>query len=79
MPLHVDIRINEKLINTIHIGRLEGDTNPASLNTYKIVQGDRPTTVEEWLEGETFEHRYGDGAEVCVMKGLEALIYGQKI
>jgi hypothetical protein len=75
MPLHVDIRINETLINTLHIGRVSGDTNPNTINNYVIVEGETPTTMDQWFEGEDFTHRYGDGAETCVLKGLKALGY----
>ena len=76
MPLHVDIRANEKVINQIHIGRTKGGTHPDDINTYLVVEGDTPTRWEDWyIEGIPFEHRYGDGAEVCVTKGLQALGY----
>lgn len=76
MPIHVSIRINDDLINTVHIGRLSGGINPDSINEYVAVSGERPLFKDDWIEnGTQFEHRYGDGAEVCVRKGLEAL-YG---
>jgi len=79
MPIHVDIRINETLINTIHIGRIRGNPGEDSINTYMAVEGDRPQTLEEWFEfGVEYEHRYGDGAEICVMKAIEALKFGGK-
>jgi hypothetical protein len=77
MPLHVDIRINNRLINTLHIGRVSGTTDPDSINEYVIVDGEKPETVSQWYEGTDFTHRYGDGAEICVAKGLEAL-YGKQ-
>lgn len=77
MPLHVKVYINEHEIETVHIGRIKGGTDPEDINTYKAVLGARPTTVEEWLDGETFEHRYGDMALVCVQKALNALIKGE--
>lgn len=77
MPLHIDIKINETLINTVHIGRVSGDTRPDTINNYVIVEGERPTTMDQWFEGADFEHRYGDGAELCVARGLLAL-YGEK-
>lgn len=76
MPLHVDIRVNEHLLNTIHIGRMSGGTRPDDINTYLVVEGDRPTDASDWFEGEEYTHRYGDGAEVCVIKALSALGYG---
>jgi hypothetical protein len=80
MPLHVDIRVNDLLINTLHIGRISGGTRPDNINTYMIVEGERPQSVEDWLDGVEYNHRYGDGAEVCVIKGLQALGYmGEQI
>lgn len=74
MPLHVPIYINEKVIETLHIGRLEGGSHPDDLNTYCAVLGQEPTSLHEWLDyGASFLHRYGDGATVCVRKALEAL------
>lgn len=73
MPLHVDIRINDRLLTQIHIGRLAGGSEPDSINTYAAVEGEEPKSNEEWLAAVRFEHRYGDGAEVCVRKALMAL------
>lgn len=76
MPIHVDIMINDRHINSIHIGRLEGGTNEDDNNTYIVIEGDRPTSTNDWYDtGVEFTHRYGDGAEVCVLKGLKALGY----
>ena len=81
MPLHVDIRVNNKLINQIHIGRIRGRTQPDDINDYFVVEGDRPMRLEDWhVDGIPYTHRYGDGAEVCVIKGLQALGYkGEQI
>ena len=74
MPLHVDIRVNANLISRIHIGRIEGGVNANDINTYRAVLGEQPKTYQEWLDrGIEFTHRYGDGAEVCVLKGIQAL------
>lgn len=74
MPIHVDIRINDKLINQLHIARVSGGTNPDDVNDYVILEGDRPIRHEDWLiDGIPFKHRYGDGAEICVMRGLRML------
>lgn len=69
MPIHVPIYVNDKLIKTYHIGRLEGDTNPDSINTYLIVEDD-----QLWRVGKKFTHRYGDSIETCVTKGLSAIM-----
>jgi hypothetical protein len=77
MPIHVDIRINDNLINQFHIGRMRGGTNPDDINEYMIVDGPKPTRLEDWhIDGASFKHRYGDGAEACVIRGIEAL-YGK--
>lgn len=77
MPIHVDIKVNDLLINQVHIGRVEGDTDPDSVNSYLVVDGDRPRSHSDWhAVGIPFKHRYGDGAEVCVQKAMEAL-YGK--
>lgn len=77
MPLHVDIRINNRLLNQIHIARIKGGTRADDVNDYVVVDGPRPTRHEDWLiDGIPYTHRYGDGAEVCVVRALEALGYG---
>jgi hypothetical protein len=78
MPLHVNIKINDRSINAIHIGRVSGNTDPDSINHYLAVAGEEPLFKGDWVErGTHFTHRYGDGAEICVAKGLEAL-YGKQ-
>ena len=69
MPIHVPIYVNDKLIKTYHIGRLEGDTNPDSTNTYLIVEDD-----QLWRVGKKFTHRYGDSIETCITLGLSAMM-----
>lgn len=74
MPLHVDIRINEKLINSLHIGRMKGGTNPDDVNDYLVVEGKEPELFADWVKyGIPFRHRYGAGAEVCVMKAIQII------
>ena len=73
MPLHVEIKVNNTLINTLHIGRFKGGARPDDINTYLVVEGERPQEASDWFEGAEYEHRYGDGAEVCVMKAIQAL------
>lgn len=74
MPLHIDIRVNDTLLNTLHIARVRGGTHPDDMNDYLIVEGEKPARHEDWLiEGIPFKHRYGDGAEICVMRGLRML------
>lgn len=73
MPLHVDIRVNANLISRIHIGRISGGVDANDINTYRAVMGEYPKSYEDWMKGAEFTHRYGDGAEVCVQKAIEAL------
>jgi hypothetical protein len=77
MPIHVDIKINDTLINTIHIGRFSGEgTKPDDVNVYLAVEGKKPTNLDDWvMGGKEYRHRYGDGAEVCLAKALKALGY----
>ena len=69
MPIHIPIYVNDKLIKTYHIGRLEGDTNPDSINTYLIIEDD-----QLWRVGKKFTHRYGDSIETCINKGIDAIM-----
>ena len=90
MPISVEIKVNGRLIDALHIARLTGRTRPDSVNEYSIVRASQlpgatqnpyarqpvlpePQSDEEWLAGVKFEHVYGDGIEVCVMKGVAAL------
>ena len=74
MPLHIDIKVNDTLLNQIHIGRVMGGTNPDDINVYLAIEGDRPRSFSDWdADGVPFRHRYGDGAEVCLIKALKAL------
>lgn len=94
MPLHVDVKINDEIIERFHIGRF-GDTGTAVGNTYdyRVVVGEKELLPPEeytfakredfpkepgfldWEETPIrFNHRYGDGALVCVLKALAAAI-----
>jgi hypothetical protein len=75
MPVNIDVYINNSPIKQYRIGRAEGDTDPDSKNTYRILEfaaGD--TETQKWADGVEFQHRYGDGVDVCISKGLAALI-----
>jgi hypothetical protein len=74
MPIHVEVSINTTQIDSIHIGRVRGGTDPDDINDYLVVHGDRPTRLEDWhIDGIPFRHRYGDGALICVKRGIEAI------
>lgn len=74
MPLHVTVKINRETLETLHIGRIEGGTEPDDINKYLVVVGEEPLRMDAWEKyGVAYEHRYGDGALVCVRKALDAL------
>jgi hypothetical protein len=78
MPLHVHVYINEEAIESYHIGRIDGTTDPDSIGTYLVCKLgpliSKPS-LDDWDEfGFTFTHRYGDGATVCVAKALQQLL-----
>ena len=66
MPIHVDIRINDDLVQRVHIARMSrGGMQPDSINTYSVVvaekepvfRGDQPMKMEfpaepTWLQWE---------------------------
>jgi len=72
MPIHIDVHVNNKYIKSYHIGRYEGKPEDDSVNTYLVVE-DIGIGKPVWSEGHVFLHRYGDGIDVCIQKGLEAL------
>lgn len=74
MPVQVEMRINGHLIETLHIGRIEGDTNPDSVNKYVAVMRE-PYKEPDWLADDTVlvEHRYGDMLQELVRKSLNAI------
>jgi hypothetical protein len=65
MPLHVEIRINSQIIETLHIGRLEGFRGRDQKHQYVVNSPEGTVAV--------FEHLYSDGARVCVERALAAL------
>jgi hypothetical protein len=69
MPIHIPIYVNDRLIKTYHIGRVAGDTDPDSINDYLIIEDD-----QLWRVGKKFTHRYGDGIDTCVIKGINAMM-----
>jgi len=45
MPIHIDVRVNDRPIKSLHIGRESGGTDADDLNTYVIMEtafGDTP-------------------------------------
>jgi hypothetical protein len=77
MPIHVDIRINDKHIRTVHIGREDDFLGTEGEHTYRITESTINTRADWWdPDSVQFTHVYSEGAEVCVAKGLLAL-YGE--
>lgn len=78
MPIHIDIRINDEHIRSVHIGREEDLLGKNEEHKYRITAGTIRTRADWWdPDSAEFTHKYSDGAEVCVAKGLLAL-YGNK-
>jgi hypothetical protein len=73
MPLHVDIRLNDKVIERLHIGRILGTEEEDSENTYFAILGEYPAWAMEWADGSYFTHRYGDGALKCIERAIAAI------
>lgn len=85
MPIQVFLEVQGEPQRVLHIGRVKGAAKPDSINIYSAVLLQQPVkkhrtgfyshypSNQEWDGGVKFEHRYGDGIEVCVLKALEAL------
>jgi hypothetical protein len=73
MPIHVDIRINDALIDTLHIGRADSFGGHEVEHTYLVTNEVNNTRVD-WSGDEAveFTHKYSEGAHICVAKALEA-------
>lgn len=68
--LSVYIKINEYTIKHLHAVRVEGTTEPDSINSYQQVVYDKDGGLDGYLEN-FISHRYGDGAEKLAIKMLE--------
>ena len=89
MPLHIDVRVNERTVRRLHIARMTSNgLQPDSINEYAVIAtGPEPVISspfgrprspepEEWeweLAEIRFTHRYGDDELTCLMKAVEAL------
>ena len=69
MPLHVEIKINERALQTVTIGRMEEFKGEDYWHTYMVTT----TNDRGDVERATFNHLYRNGAEECVRRALEAL------
>ncbi len=74
MPVQVEMRVNGYIIDVLHIGRIEGDENAHSINTYFAVVR-KPGEQADWFSNDVtvVEHRYGDGLQELVRKSLNAI------
>lgn len=55
MPLHIDIKINEKLIRRLHIARMTSNgMNPDSINEYAVVMGEKRPVIGGGLDSKVF-------------------------
>jgi hypothetical protein len=69
MPLHAEIRINDKPIQVVTVARMEEFKGPDYWHIYMVV-----TTNDKGEEtSATFNHLYRNGAEECLRRALEAL------
>ena len=76
MPIHIDIRVNDELIKQVHIGRDEIFGATDKTHRYMVTDQVHMTRADFYgKDAKTFMHKYDDGLEICVRKGLEAL-YG---
>lgn len=73
MPIHVDIRINDALIDTLHIGRSDTFGGREVEHVY-LVTNENTNTRVDWAGDNAveFTHKYSEGAYICVVKALEA-------
>lgn len=74
MPVHVDIRINEKRIASLHIGRLDRFSGTDAGHAYEAVLLEPPLPEGEpvpWGDGVLISHRYDDGVYALVSQALE--------
>jgi hypothetical protein len=74
MPVQVEMRINGHIIDVLHIGRIEGEAKPESINTYWAVVR-KPGEQPDWFAEDVveLEHRYGDMLQELVRKSLNAI------
>lgn len=78
MPLSVDIKINDRTIETVWIGRLERLKSHTDEHEYIVGIGTKyreAWNMPDVSDGDLprFYHTYSDGARECVRKALNAL------
>ena len=74
MNTQVEMRVGGNIITVFHIARIEGNPDKHSINKY-VGGFRRPGEQPDWYADDMveFEHRYGDGIEELVRKGLNAI------
>lgn len=76
MPLRVEVKLNDTLMDTIHIGRAEPFRGPDETYDYFVTLDPEPHG-EEWHDrGVIFRHKYSDGGLVCVRRAIERITGG---
>jgi len=74
-PIHIDVYVNQRPIHSWHIGRIMGGTDPDDVNPYLIVKGPNNGNPDWNSEtGVEFMHRYGDGIDTCIQRGICAIL-----
>jgi hypothetical protein len=68
VPLSVEIKINGREIETLHIGRTEDLWSNNQVSDYLVSTDPR----FESEDTKPFKHKYSEGAVTCVRKALEA-------
>lgn len=74
VPTQVEMRVNGSIIQTLHIGRIEGTEDKHSINTYVAVIR-RPGEQPDWYADDAveFEHQYGNGIVELTRRALNAI------
>ena len=74
MPIRVDITVNGQAVRTLQIARTEGRGLALDqVNIYTVIETNEEPYMVNFDKGTImFDHRYGDGVEVCVAKAITA-------
>jgi hypothetical protein len=73
MPVHVTIKINERIATEIHIARMDELVSIEQVSEYRVVEGLYAPHEIRYEAGVRFEHKYDEGIERCVELALAAL------
>jgi hypothetical protein len=74
VPTQVEMRVNGSIIQTLHVGRIEGTEDKHSINTYVAVIR-RPGEQPDWYADDAveFQHQYGNGIVELTRRALNAI------